>query len=400
MSKRRILYLSNLYPQTVNGVTSVVRQLLHNISASFQVGVICPNSSTKYRKELVDGVTHYFLPSYRNPIRADVRLITPNPLQIQKVFDDFSPQVVHIHDPSPASIVLKEISLVHNIPVIFSHHFTPQLILGYLPEIIKTPALNNSNLNQKILQIICKIYDHSSLIIVPTQTVKNSLATLTKIPIQVISNPIDINSLSIPRSGQIKRISSKYHLPSSPFVLYIGRMDPDKNIPILIKSWSILVSQFRSTLVLVGTGSKIAKLKKLAKDLEVSQHIIWTGLIEEAKLSFIYTNPHATVFVIPSPMESQSIVTLMAAAAGLPIVAANAGALPEIVKDGHNGYLCDPNDPSGFASKMLLLLKNLKKSHTMGHKGRKIVKDFDLKFIIIKYKSLYETILLDNHSHS
>ena len=70
-------------------------------------------------------------------------------------------------------------------------------------------------------------------------------------------------------------------------------------------------------------------------------------------------------------MELQSITTLEATASGLPIIAARAGALPELVEDGINGYLVDPSDIQGFARAMATVLANPEANETMGRASRK-----------------------------
>jgi glycosyltransferase involved in cell wall biosynthesis len=348
----RILYLSNSYPLTISGVSTVVGNLINWMAKDHTSAIICPNTSTRYHKDTSSISIHYRLPSYKTLVRPDVRFITPNPLQLKKAFVDFQPDIIHLHDPSPASVILKEVALNQKIPVVFSHHFTPNLILGYLPDFLKTHTQNNPNLHKAILQFVTKLYKNSDHLVVPSHTIRSSLSQFTKIPISVISNGINYQRLSHPNPSAINRIARLYHLPTKPFVFYVGRIDPDKNLDILIKAWSHINSssdQFR--LVIVGSGSQVRKLKKLASSLNLSSSITWTGHIPHTELAHIYNHPCAKIFAIPSPIESQSIVTLMALAAGKPVIAANSGALPEIVLPGKTGYLFPPQNPRLFAKK-------------------------------------------------
>jgi 1,2-diacylglycerol 3-alpha-glucosyltransferase len=88
----------------------------------------------------------------------------------------------------------------------------------------------------------------------------------------------------------------------------------------------------------------------LADDLKVTSKIVWVDYITNEEMTNYY---HAAdVFSIMSPFEGQSIVTLQAVASGLPIIAANAGALPEFVMDGKNGFLVGTYDAKTLADRM------------------------------------------------
>lgn len=362
----------------------------------YTVGIICPNTTTKYQQKLVAGIPHYFLPSYPTLIRPDVRFITPNPFQIQKAYEDFQPDLVHMHDPSPASIVLKDLATRNNIPSIFSHHFTPQLVLGYLPENIKTLAQQQDSLNRSILQITTRLYENSMRIIVPTNTIKKSLDSLTPIPISVISNGVDIKSF---QNWSTNNESPK--LENHPHLLYVGRLDNEKNVDILIKAWSILSPSHPDwRLAIAGTGTANDKLHVLANNLGCSNTIHWLGLVPSQNLISLYKNPLVKIFTIPSPIESQSIVTLSAMAAGLPIVAARSGALPELVKDKNSGYLFPPNNHLSFSNQISRLMQDDKLRSKFGLAGSTIAQAHDWPIVINQYHELYETIFFDNYSNA
>lgn len=393
-SKKRLLYLSNSYPHTVSGVSTVVRSLLIWMSPHYELGIICPNTTTRYARKVVDGITHYFLPSYPTPMRKDFRFITPNPFQLQKAIENFDPDLIHLQDPSPASIVLKEIALANNIPTIFSHHFTTEMILGYLPESFKLTAQNNPSLNKSILQLTCRLYEHSRHLVVPTQTIKNLLEGLTTIPISVISSGVDCQAFKSPDPQQIKQVAHKYHLPDHPFVFYLGRLDPEKNLEILLLAWNQIKSRNNFRLVIAGEGNVLNRLQDLAGELNISNSIIWTGRVNPQDLPPFYNHPLARAFAITSPTESQSIVTLNAIAAGLPVVAASAGALPELVIDGQSGYLCKSHKPQDFAKRLTNLLEHPDHARQLGAEGRKIAVKHDHLRIIKQYQNIYgETFL-------
>jgi glycosyltransferase involved in cell wall biosynthesis len=82
--------------------------------------------------------------------------------------------------------------------------------------------------------------------------------------------------------------------------------------------------------------------------------VTFHGRVEEEDLRALYSR--ASVFTMPSVAELQSIATMEAMASGLPVVAANAMALPHLVHDGENGYLFDPTSAADLAAKLTAVL--------------------------------------------
>ena len=96
------------------------------------------------------------------------------------------------------------------------------------------------------------------------------------------------------------------------------------------------------------------QLKQLTRELGIDERVTFTGYVTDEQLRAALTR--ATVFAMPSLAELQSIATMEAMASGLPIVAANAMALPHLVHEGENGYLFDPGDAKDLADKLSRVL--------------------------------------------
>ena len=101
-------------------------------------------------------------------------------------------------------------------------------------------------------------------------------------------------------------------------------------------------------LVIVGDGTARRKLEETAEEEEISSHVLFTGRVVGDDLPQVYRT--ATVFTITSKTETQSIVVMEAMASGLPVVAIRAGAVPELVKNGKNGYIYEPDDKDSVAA--------------------------------------------------
>jgi glycosyltransferase involved in cell wall biosynthesis len=176
-------------------------------------------------------------------------------------------------------------------------------------------------------------------------------------PSMVISNGVDLGEYTPADGRQVDRdaeVARRYALPSGPRVLFNGRLARDKKIDVLIQAMPRLWSERQAHLLLAGRGDDQPRLEALSRKLHVEHCVHFLGFVPDADLPAIFRL--SDLFAIASICEVQSIPALKALASALPIVAVNAGALPELVHDGQNGYLTPPDDPQALAEAALRAL--------------------------------------------
>lgn len=114
------------------------------------------------------------------------------------------------------------------------------------------------------------------------------------------------------------------------YILYVGTIEPRKNVASLIKSYGKIVKEFPHKLVIVGRKYKgYEGLKKLAVKEGVSDRIEWKDYVDDAELINLYRG--ASLFVWPSVYEGWGFPPQEAMACGAPVIVSNGGALPEVV---------------------------------------------------------------------
>ena len=190
--------------------------------------------------------------------------------------------------------------------------------------------------------------------------------------------------------GCVKVLRAKYRLPKDiPVLLYIGRLDADKNIETILQALAITTISVR--MMIAGVGKQKERLQSLAQSLKLT-NVTWVGEVQKQVIIELYQL--ADAFVIMSPVETQSIETLQAKACGLPVIAADAGALPELV-DGKNGVLVDAYDVNTLASTIDRLASDSALRKSMGAQSRKISlrhhKPTVLKRLEVLYKQTMHT---------
>jgi sugar transferase (PEP-CTERM/EpsH1 system associated) len=171
----------------------------------------------------------------------------------------------------------------------------------------------------------------------------------------------------------------------------IGRLDPVKNHPILIKLFKEIaqrdpVFSLRVKIAIVGSGSGLEGLAELIKQHGYDDHFWLPG----ARYNIAQLLNEFDLFILPSIAEGIPITLLEAMATGLPALATNVGGIPEVITD--NRYLVDdPNDVQQFADKILSLLGSPTRALEAGDQSReRIVDQFSLHSMTGQYRRIYQ----------
>lgn len=215
------------------------------------------------------------------------------------------------------------------------------------------------------------IFKSSSRIIALTEIEKRYLIYLGADPSKIIVIPNAVNSNLLTYRPDIARFRNNHHLRDEKVVLFVGRIGLAKGLDILVDAIPHVLAQAGSNIrfVLVGPdwGDRYA-LELRAKSLDVDTHILFTGaLVGEDLLNAYHT---ADVVVLLSRFDASPIVLLEAMAAGKPIVAARVGGIPDIIKDGVNGLVVEPEDVAAAGAAISRILADSALADRLGQAGK------------------------------
>ena len=227
-------------------------------------------------------------------------------------------------------------------------------------------------------------------ILVPSNAVKKDLAEQFRIPpekITVVYHGVDEDFFS--SSGAAKYlVRKKYGLPEK-FILFVGAMEPRKNLETVVAAYSSMRDELKNTYPLVITGAtgwKSAGIRRLAAK---AQRVILTGYVRRSLLPALYHS--AALFVFPSLYEGFGMPLTEAMAARLPIVASDRGAIPEIVGDA--AILADPLSASDIATTMERILETPQIASALGETGRQRARRFTWENTAAQTKAFFEQAL-------
>lgn len=383
-----ILLSTETYLPYVTGVSistdSIARYM---VSKGHKVTIVCPKPLAKGSVEQMSGLNIIEVPSLPFAwYNLNATAIYPLAYKIvKKIMTENKFDVVHIQEPGAVGIAVLVNAQKFKIPVIGALHFIPEQIDRVLWggfEKILTPILNI------YIRYIYNRYDH---VMTPSHFFANYLKNIgIERPIDVISNGTDTKRFHPEiRNGTLRR---KLEFSGNDFVyFFLGRLDRDKNVETLVRAMPFTNPDVK--LLIVGKGQEKTFLKLLAKQLNVADKIKWINYITNEEMVSYY---HAVdAFSIMSPYEGQSIVTLQAVATGLPLIAAKAGALPELCLDGKNGFLVDTYDSRTLAEKMNYLACNKRLQKKFGEESRKISLPHHKPKTLHKLELIYNDLISD-----
>jgi len=381
-----ILLVTETYVPTISGVASSTQSIANYlVSRGHTVTVVCPapfaGGSTGER---VRGLSVVTVPSQRDPIIAG-KPMTIFPMgfgYIWRTLHRAKFDVIHIQEPGSLGVTALIISKIMHIPTVGAQHTMPEQFATFFGPLYAFGLFCAKLLSRTV-------YGHYTAIMTPTKTMANYLKRIgITVPITAVSNGIDIKKyIHAPPDFWAK---VPFTLPRHKVCIgYLGRIDKDKHLDIAVRAMGETDPAVH--LVIAGFGKEQAALVALAGALHVQNKITFIGSLNEPQIIELYHRMQC--FVIPSPVESQSIVTLQAAACGLPIIAADAGALPELVHDGINGYLVKTDDIHAFAQKMSDLAKHAPLRKKFGLASRKVAILHDKPLVLHTLEKLYEQLL-------
>lgn len=391
----RILISSVSYYPNISGV-AVSTYLLadHLAKKHHQVFVIAPGKNFARSIEFAahTKVTTYRLRAIPNPFRKGFHYPFMATRHLKSIIHKLKPSIVHLQDPTPPSVTLAREAHSMNIPVVVTNHFMLDYVLAYLPKPIHRFA------KRYLFQKLIDFYNQCDAITCPTQTVADALAKNgVRKPIYALSNGVDIHRFYTYQPPQ--PTLDRFKIPGDkPVVLYLGRIDKDKSLHVLIESIEEVLSQIKAHFIIAGSGDLRLKYSKQLKKNRLDAHVTMPGPIAHDSEELVSLYQLATVFVIPSTIETQSLVTMEAMAAGKPIIAARAGALPELVHDGQNGFLFTPGNSHELAQLIIRVLSDQILQQAFGQKSLELIAKHELNKSHQMFEDLYSLLCTKKYS--
>jgi len=380
----RILLAADTYPPDVNGAANFAGRLAEGLAGrGHDVHVVCPSATSEGGSAMVGQVTVHRIASSRTPFHPTFRVCTPWQVSraLPQLLARVRPDVVHVQAHFAVGRTVLRAAVAHDLPVVATNHFMPENLLGYGP----IPRVLHGAFARVAWRDLVRVYRRAQVVTAPTPRAANLLRD-KGLPARAISCGIDLTRFGAtggPRSAS-----------TIATVVFVGRLDREKNVDELLRALA------RTTGVraeIVGDGVCRAELTALAEHLGIADLVRFHGFLPDDGVVAVLRR--GDLFCMPGTAELQSIATLEAMATGLPVVAADAMALPHLVHHGVNGYLYPPGDPVALAAALDTLAADPTARRAMGTASRQIAAHHDLDSTLDAFEDLYRTPHREESDH-
>lgn len=385
-SPRRIVIGADTFPPDINGAANFAARLAVGLAdRGHDVHVICPqtvltrNGHDEVEMPALPGVTVHRFRAYLTPIHPTLSTCLPWQISgpMDELIEEIKPDVIHVQAHFVMGRVLAKIAQRRQLPLVATNHFVPDNAFGYT----RMPNWTRNSLSRMAWGDLNRFLRKANVVTTPTPRAAQVLADhdLGQ-PVIPISCGIDL--------GHYQGVQAP--VGTDPTILFVGRLDEEKRVPDILHALAAL-DRSDIRLEVVGDGGCRTAWQALADRLGLSNRVVFHGFVSDRELTAAYAR--CDVFCMPSTAELQSLVTMEAMAAGKPVVAADAMALPHLVRPGRTGWLFEPGNVTELAERLGQLVDDPATASRMGAAGRQLIGQHGIAETVSRYERVYESVL-------
>lgn len=388
MDKLKVVMACDTFAPDINGAARFAERLASGLARhGHEVHIIAASTDSTHgsRIETHDGsrMMVHRMKSHRVPQHKTLRWTQPIGLtsQIKKILREVKPDALHLQSHLLMGRFAVQATKGTGVSMIATNHVMPENLIKYslLPKFTHKAAMRIVWADAG--RILRKM---------------DALTTPTRRAAELLENAAGVTGvLAISCGIDASRFANETPVDNkNPRFLFLGRLDDEKRIHILLQAVAKLAEHPNVIVELVGDGGERENLARLAKELGIADRVIFTGHITDQELPVAYER--CTAFVMPSIAELQSIATMEAMASGRPVIAADAMALPHLVHDGDNGYLFPPDDADALAERLRRILNaDQQELNRLSENSLHLIQSHDIERTIKIFEDLYVGIRND-----
>lgn len=297
--------------------------------------------------------------------------------QMLHVATDEHLDLLHVHYAIPHSIsayLAKQMMAPRKLPIITTLHGTDITLVGTDRSYL---AITQFSIEQS--DGVTSISEHLRSRTLQEFNVRH--------PIEVIPNFVNCSEFTKRCGCALRR---RWARDDEKLLIHISNFRPVKRVMDVVEIFDRVQKQVPSRLLMVGDGPDRSQAEYLAELKNLRDKVYFVGK-QEAINEYLGM---ADLLLLPSDDESFGLVALEAMACEVPVIASRVGGLPEVVRDGLDGYLLPPRDIEAMAQRAIEILSHSTMGEKIGRRGReRAEKHFCTRKVIPEYVAFYEQIV-------
>ena len=372
----KILVLIHEFPPIGGGGGPIARDLsLQWVKAGHQVRVVTARFGDLPARENIDGLDVIRLDchrteSFRAKMKAMIGYVTAASKYCCFDCKDFQPDLIHVHFAVPNGPAAMLASRKMKVPYVITTHLGD--IPGASPEKTKTWF-------KYIQPFTPPIWKNAAKVVAVSQYSRRMALNSYNVPIDVIPNGIDY--------GKIKNTDIQLH--ETPEIVFAGRFVPQKNLLQIVKTLSE-IRDLNWHATLIGDGQEKEAVVNEMNAAGLSGRFTFPGWKTPEEVIEIFHR--SDILFMPSLTEGLPVTGIQGMASGLALVLSNAGGNPEIVTEGENGFVHEPNDTEGYAADIRKLLTDPELLLKIREKSAASAAAFDIRQTAEAYLDLFKEV--------
>ena len=372
----KIAFFTETFLPKVDGIVTRLTKTIEFLTKNGdEVIVFCPEGCPdSYKGATIVGVAAMPLPLY-----PELKLGLPGPAVSDKL-EEFKPDLVHVVNPAVLGLGGIWLAKTNNIPLIASYH-------THLPKYLEHYGMG---MLEPLLWELLKAAHNQALLNLCTSTAMvNELEDKGIQRTALWQRGVDTENFRPElRSEKMREKLFGKHQNTDSLLIYVGRLSAEKQIE---RIKPVLDNIPGACLALVGDGPYRGQLEKIFENTKTN----FIGYLSGEELASAYAS--GDIFLFPSSTETLGLVLLEAMAAGCPVIGANKGGIPDIINNGINGCLYNPDEKDNGerslieATKKILADKN--KKEAMRKEARKEAEQWDWNQATLQLQKYYAETL-------
>lgn len=376
---------SDSYLPRVSGVVHSLEALARGLRAKGHDVIIVAPAYRGYQ----DTDSHVLrFPSFR-PLRGEnFPLAVPFSPTARKRLEEIPFDLVHTHTPFLMGSVAAGISRRRHVPLVFTHHTLYEEYVHYAPLI--PPALSRP----AVRAYVRRFANRTSCTIAPSPAVAAYLrgrgvsARIEVVPTGTIE-PSEFEGLTP------EWVRTTYGIAADrPLLVTASRLGKEKSIGLLLDAFARIPARYQATLLIVGGGPAIDELQTLTGRLGLGRRTIFAGLQPHRRA--LECIAAGDIFLFASQTETQGLAVIEAMAAGVPVVAVNAGGVSDGVTHGVTGFLTEAT-AEDLADRTRMLLDDPARRRQFAAAGRAAAQKFSLEHVTETMIRVYDSVRSGGH---